>query len=136
MSANVQTVQAIYAAFGRGDVPTLLSYVSPDVEWEHDGMDHGVPWLKPGRGHAHVVAFLGELAKALDFKVFAPRDFLEGAGLVAVTLDLEVVSKVNGYVDRELEMHLWTFGADGKVTRFKHLCDTHQHVRAAGLLAG
>ena len=33
--SNVHTVQEIYAAFGRGDVPAILSRLSESVEWEY-----------------------------------------------------------------------------------------------------
>lgn len=32
---------------------------------------------------------------------------------------------------RDLGDHLWTFGPDAKVTKFKHVVDTEQHVSAA-----
>ena len=33
-----------------------------------------------------------------------------------------------GFADEEL--HLWTFDAAGRVTRFRHYCDTAKHIRA------
>ena len=33
--SNLATVQAIYAAFGRGDVPAILSHLTDGVAWEH-----------------------------------------------------------------------------------------------------
>jgi ketosteroid isomerase-like protein len=32
--SNAETVQAIYEAFGRGDVPTMLEKLDDAVEWE------------------------------------------------------------------------------------------------------
>jgi len=37
MNSPVQIVQALYGAFGRGDVPALLTMLSDDVEWIHRG---------------------------------------------------------------------------------------------------
>jgi hypothetical protein len=31
-------------------------------------------------------------------------------------------------------MHLWTFGPDGKVIRFRHYADTAKQIHAAGLV--
>ena len=42
----------------------------------------------------------------------------------------EGVVKATGRRIRDLEMHLWTFAPDGKVARFRHVVDTHQHVTA------
>ena len=36
-----------------------------------------------------------------------------------------------GYSDQQT--HLWTFGDDGKVVRFRHYTDTAKHIAAAGL---
>jgi ketosteroid isomerase-like protein len=33
--SNMQTVIEIYEAFGRGDLPTVLSKLSDSVEWEY-----------------------------------------------------------------------------------------------------
>ena len=44
---------------------------------------------------------------------------------------MEIASKATGARFREYEMHLWTFGEDGKVSRFRHFADTVKHQRAA-----
>jgi uncharacterized protein len=36
-----------------------------------------------------------------------------------------------GFRYRDEEMHLWTFGPDGKVTRLRHYLDTAKHIKAA-----
>lgn len=52
---NNETVQEIYAAFGRGDVPTMLGHLADDVEWEDwpeswSPYAADVPWLRRLRG--------------------------------------------------------------------------------------
>ena len=47
--SNIPTVQDIYAAFGRGDVPAILAQLAEDVDWEYGMADAGVPWLQPRR---------------------------------------------------------------------------------------
>ncbi len=46
-STNLETVKALYDAFGRGDVPAILEMMSEDVEFEPwaDSFSHraGVP---------------------------------------------------------------------------------------------
>lgn len=129
MATNIETVQAMYQAFGRGDVPAILAHLSPDIEWEHDAADHGVPWLRPRRGRDQVEGFFGELG-GLDFRRFEPLSFLTSADQVAAVIAVELASKATGRAIRDLEVHLWTFGADGKVVRFRHFADTHQHLLA------
>jgi uncharacterized protein len=56
MSDNLKTVQAMYEAFGRGDVPSILERLDDDVVWEEGGLDHGVPWLRRRRPRRRVQA--------------------------------------------------------------------------------
>lgn len=127
MSKHVETVQSIYAAFGRGDVPAILERLAPDIEWEHDAVDHGVAYLRPRRGRDEVVGFFGDLAAGVEIAVFEPLSFLVGGEQVAVPIRFECTLRRNGRRVRDLEIHLWTFGAHGRVARFRHLLDTHQH---------
>jgi ketosteroid isomerase-like protein len=129
--SNAQTVQGIYAAFGRGDIPAILERLAPDVEWEYGTTGHGVPWLQPRRGREQVVGFFQALAELLEFKRFAPTAVIEGPGIVVALIDLEAVVKATGRSFAETdEAHIWRFDDAGRVRRFKHGVDTHQHVLA------
>lgn len=123
MNANVAAVQDIYACFGRGDIPGILAHVAADARWEHDAADHGIPWLKPGVGHDHVLKFFGELA-AVEISVFDVRNLLAGGDQVAGVVWLEATVKATGGQFKDFEVHLWTFNAEGKVSGFRHMVDT------------
>lgn len=131
MTRNVETVQSLYAAFGRGDIPAILARLSPEIEWEHDWGGPRLKWYAARQGRAAVTGFFESLAD-FDFLRFEPQAFLEGADMVAVPVAIELRYKPNGRIIRDLEAHLWTFGADGQVTRFRHLVDTHQFALATG----
>lgn len=131
MTSHVPTVQTIYAAFARGDVPAILDRLAPDVDWEHDWGAPPLALYQPRRGRDAVPGFFGLLA-ALEFRRFDVANLLEGGDQVMGLIHLEVMVKATGRVVRDLEAHLWTFGADGRVARFRHLCDTRQFA-AAGL---
>jgi len=132
--SNVETVQEIYAAFGRADVPAIPGRLAGDVRWEHwpDGggaQRHGVPWLAERAGRDDVAGFFASLA-ALDIHAFAPRAFLEGDGMVAAVIELDATVVATGERIRDVEIHLWSFGADGRVTEFRHFVDTVKDVEA------
>lgn len=128
--SNLQTVQGIYAAFGRGDVPAILERLAPDVEWEYGSSGHGVPWLQPRRGRDQVAGFFQTLA-LLEFPKFVPTTMLEGPGIVIALLDVEARVKATGRSFAEPdEVHIWHFDAAGRVCKFRHAVDTHQHVLA------
>ena len=127
---NLETVQQIYAAFGRGDVPAILEHLDESVEWEYGVNSTDVPWLQPGRGREGAGAFFISLGE-IDIHRFAVKNLLEGESVVAALIDIEFTVKATGKkVVEEDEVHLWHFNPAGKVTRFRHRADTLQHQRA------
>ena len=128
--SHIETVQEIYGAFGRGDVPAILARLADDVEWEYGVNSTDVPWLQPRRGHAGAGGFFASLA-GFDIRRFEPTGFFESGSIVVVLLQLEgVVTATDRTVVEDDEVHIWHFGAEGKVTRFRHRADTHQHYLA------
>jgi ketosteroid isomerase-like protein len=130
--SNVESVQAIYDAFGRGDVAAIVDRLADDVEWDQDAPGYGIPIYEPGVGKEHVKRFF-EAVQDLEFLRFEPTNFLTGGNQVAVPINLEVEVKSTGKIVEALEIHLWTFGEDGKVSRLFHCIDRHALVLAYGL---
>ena len=125
--SNLATVQGIYAAFRRGDVPAILDCLAEDVEWEYGPSSTNVPWLQPRRGRAEVVKFFEALA-AVDFARLEATAFFESGSTVVVLFQLEATVKATGRrVVEEDEVHIWHFDAAGKAARFRHRVDTLQH---------
>jgi len=112
---HVITAQAIYEAFGRGDVPAILKHLAVDIAWDQDAPAYGVPIYEPGTGKAHVERFFAAL-QDLEFLRFEPTNFLSGGNQVAVPINVQVRVKATGRLVKALEVHLWTFGDDGKVS--------------------
>jgi uncharacterized protein len=130
--SNVETVQAIYEAFGRGDIPAILDRLADDVQWDQDAPSYGIPIYEAGVGKEHAARFF-ELLGDLEFRQFQPTNFLTGGDQVAVTIDIDVEVKKTGKRAKALEIHLWTFDDDGKVSRFFHSIDRHAFVLAYDL---
>lgn len=127
MPSNMETVQAIYDAFGRGDVPAILAHLAEDIEWEYSTLDAGVPWLQPRKGRAEVPNFFASLS-ALEIQKFQPKTLLESGNIVIALIDLEMVVKASGHrVREEDEVHIWSFDSQGRISRFCHRMDTHKH---------
>jgi len=122
-----ETVQEIYAAFGRGDVAALLEHLDPEVEWEYGASPNDVPWLQPRHGRAGAADFFTSLAN-VEFHRFEPRALLEEGNVVVALVDVEgTVRKTGRRVEEVDEVHIWHFGDDGLVARFRHRVDTLQH---------
>ena len=131
----LETVQAIYAAFGRGDVPAILALMSDDVEWEswadNAAQKAGVPWLRSRRGKSGVGEFF-QLVGQFTIHDFQVLSIMPGDRQVAAEFVVDATPP-GGRRYRDEEMHLWTFGTDGKVTRLRHYVDTAKHIAAAGV---
>jgi uncharacterized protein len=128
---NAETIQQIYAAFGRGDVPFILNQLSDSVDWEY-GADNSknIPWLQHGKGKAAAQRFFESLA-TLNFTKFVPKHILEGENIVVGIIDLEAtVLKTGKKITEEDEPHIWHFDASGKISKFRHRADTLQHYLA------
>jgi ketosteroid isomerase-like protein len=124
--SNLATVQGIYAAFGRGDIPAILSVLADDVEWEYGVNSTDVPWLQPRRGRDAVAGFFESLGGA-EFHRLETTTFLETGSVLVVLLQVEATVRATGRrVTEADEVHIWHFDAAGKVARFRHRADTHQ----------
>lgn len=119
---NIRTVQEIYAAFGRGDIPALLGAVADDVEWSIAGPEV-VPHAGKRRGRQEVAAFFPVLAETEEFLQFEPREYIAQGDQVVVLGFLQSRVKATGKTyDNEWAM-VWTV-QNGKVTRFRTYEDT------------
>jgi ketosteroid isomerase-like protein len=132
---HAATVQAIYEAFGRGDVPAILERLAPDVvwdRWEHGNgaQQAGVPWMAERHGREDVAGFFAALG-ALDFHGFEIVALLTGGDSVAAVVELDVTVRATGRRLRDREVHVWRFGPDGLVTEFRHHVDTAKHAAAS-----
>jgi uncharacterized protein len=127
----IETVQQIYAAFGRGDVPAILSCLADDVAWEYGATPNPAPWLQPLRGRLQVPRFFDALATHCEFHAFVPKTVLGQDRLVVSLCDVEFSVRGTGVRVVEVdEVHLWHFDAEGRVTRFRHRADTLAHALA------
>jgi ketosteroid isomerase-like protein len=127
------TVAAIYAAFGRGDVPAILDHLADDVQWEHwsEWTPHaaGVPWLRARDGKAGAAEFF-QVIGAWTIPDFRVHDLLTSGRQVAAEVTIEA-RLPSGATFRDEELHLWTFDEGGKVSRFRHYVDTAKHIAAS-----
>lgn len=124
---KIDTINTIYDAYGKGDVPTILSFLDVNVEWEkwNDNFAQkvGVPYMRFIKGRENIPAFFGEVSK-LGVKSFEVVSVMEGKNTVAVNflIDTEFFT--------EDEIHLWTFNSEGKISAFRHYLDTAKHIAA------
>lgn len=69
-----QVVKDLYAAFGRGDIVTVLTLIADDVVWRLPGT---VPdYSGTYEGQTSVANFFEKLKSTVEIEGFEPRDFV------------------------------------------------------------
>jgi len=127
--ANVKLIQAVYEAFGRGDVPFIAGSVHAEARWDFNVTSSDVPWHVPVTGPAEVPKFLAAFVGNVELEAFEPKQFIASGDDVVAHIRIVYTVKCTGKrVDQE-QLHWWTT-RDGKITRLRHFEDTAQVLRA------
>jgi ketosteroid isomerase-like protein len=126
---NTEIVKGIYEAFGRGDIPAILSSLADDVEWMVAGREDGIPYAGTYRGRDGVGQFFTVLAENIEYSVFEALEFIAQGARVAVFGHYQGKVRPSGNsVETEWAMS-WTL-QDGKATNFRAYDDTAAVVAA------
>jgi uncharacterized protein len=129
MSGNL--MRGLYEAFAKGDVPTVLGAMAPDIEWwEAEGFIYAD--TNPYQGPQGVLngVFL-RLATEWDGFAVHPEAFHDAGGTVIVTGRYSGTYKGTGNKLDAQFAHVWTI-RDGKVASFQQYTDTLQAWRVTG----
>ena len=114
---NKRTVQSIFEAFGRGDIPGVLGHVSEDVTWKAPGPDV-VTYFGDRHGHAGATEFFVRLGTSVDFEHFEPGAFIaDGDRVVVLGRERGKVRATGKTFDNEWAL-VFTFDG-GKVSGFQ-----------------
>jgi uncharacterized protein len=121
---NIDTVKAMYEAFGRGDVDAVLERCTDDVDWSTDAAIEVAPWYGPKHGKADVASFFAGIAETGPVTEFEPLSFTsndEGDVMVFIRYAFTVTETGN---DVAMNIHhFWRF-RDGKVAYVRSAEDT------------
>jgi ketosteroid isomerase-like protein len=121
--ANIAFVQNMYAAFGRGDVPTMLSGMTADIDWHCNGRPADYPTFGKRKGPQEVGEFFKTVAEIGDFSEFTAREFYAAGDHVFVLGHYELTLKKNGRHIASDFCHVFAF-RDGKVAMLREFLDT------------
>lgn len=128
---NVELVRATYAAFAAGDVPGVLSRMSPDIVWneaENFPYADGNPYVGPDAVLQGVFARIG--AEWDGFEA-APDELLDaGDAVVALGRYRGIFKATGNRLDAQFA-HVWRV-VDGKAAAFQQYTDTLQAARVTG----
>jgi uncharacterized protein len=128
-NANIAFVQSLYAAFGRGDIDTIVAGTSPDVDWRVNGRGSDYPTLGEWKGRDGVRGFFADVAKHQEALEFSPSEFYAATDRVFVLGRYSWKVRKNGRTVSSDWVHVFTI-AGGKVTRFREFNDTARFAEA------
>jgi len=120
---NTKVVQEAYAAFGRGDVQTLLGKMADNVDWHAVvGVGPNVPTGGARRGREQVGKFFAQVAETIDFKQFEPQEFIADADKVVALGHYHGIAKATGRSFDLDFVHVFTL-SNGKIVKFREYTD-------------
>lgn len=127
----LETVQGVYAAFGRGDLPALIALLHPEVDWSVTVTAPGgdlVPMLRNGIGPAAVERYFSGVAQ-LEIHVFDVGRMVVDGDVVLVEVHVEATHRGSCRSLVTDEVHHWVV-RDGLVVRYRPYADTAALIEA------
>lgn len=122
---NVATVKAIYDAFGRGDLQSILDVLSDDVDWATEAASADVPWYGVRSGKSEVGAFFEQFGSTMEVDEFTPLAFAANDTDVMTVVRMKAHHRANGR-GMDMQMHHWFAFRDGLIARHRATEDTAQ----------
>ena len=119
--SNLNSVRGVYEAFAANDIPAVLGFLSPDIEWtEAEGFPYGGTHTGPDAVLAGVFMRLGT-----EWEGFAavPSEFIDGGETVVALGQYIGKYKATGKSFRANFAHVWQLH-EGKAVRFVQYVDT------------
>ena len=119
--SNLKAVQKVYDAFATGDIPTVLSFLSADIDWtEAEGFPYAGTYHGPKAVLEGVFMRLGS-----EWGGFAavPHEFIDGGDAVVALGKYSGTYRRTGKSFQANFAHVWKM-SDGKAIRFVQYVDT------------
>jgi ketosteroid isomerase-like protein len=120
---NTTVIKDAYAAFSRGDIPTLLTLIADDVVWMgvYGAASH-VPTSGERRGKPAVAEFFEQVAASVKFSQFEPKEFIATGDKVVALGHYAGTTPMDRSMDSDFAM-VFTL-RDGKVIHFQEFCNS------------
>jgi ketosteroid isomerase-like protein len=120
---HIQTIKAVYEAFGRGDVDAIVATVTDDVDWSSDTGSDAAPWYGSRRGPSGVVAFFDDFGSAMEVEDFTPLTFAANADDVLTVVRFRARSRATGK-SASMQLHHWFHFRGDKIDHYRGTEDT------------
>jgi len=126
--SNVDLIRNLYAAFARGDGPTVIAAMDPAIVWNEAEnfpyADRG-PYVGPA---AVAEGVFSRLATEWDHFQAVPAEFLDAGDTVVVLGRYKGTYNATGFPLDAQFAHIWRL-RDQKIAAFQQYVDTAQAIR-------
>ncbi len=119
---NVKIVQQIYADFGQGNIPGVLSALADDVVWKQPPAGSS-PLAGTYHGRGQVGEWFSKMDEVSEAESFEPREYIAQGDKVVALGYYRFLSKSTGKSWESNWAMVWTF-REGKVADFQFFGDT------------
>lgn len=119
--SNLNSVQKVYDAFAKGDIPSVLGFLTPDIDWtEAEGFPYAGTYHGPKAVLEGVFMRLGS-----EWNGFAavPDEFIDGGDTIVALGKYSGTYKKTGKSFQANFAHVWKV-REGKAVRFIQYVDT------------
>jgi len=126
---NLKVVQDFYGALGKGDIPTVLSMITDDAEWDMPHPRNVVPFGGKWKGKEEVTKFFQVMHDTVQVKGFELQEFLADKNKVIVIGKMKGVAISTGKEYENDLVAVWTV-ENGKIKGMRDFMDTVQGIGA------
>ena len=125
--SNVDLVERVYGAFGRGDIPTVLHAFDPAIEWiSAEGAFYPGTFVGPDAVLTNIFARIG--SEWDGFRVDT-KEYLDAGENIVALGRYSGTYKATGRSMNAAFAHVWTL-RDGRIVRFRQYVDTRKMAEA------
>ena len=132
MAENKKTIEGMYEAFGRGDIPVIIGALDPDVEWweaENFIYADNNPYIGP---QAVLEGVFARIGNEWEWFTVTPDEVLDAGESIVGRGYYAGKYRQTGREVRAQFAHVFSF-RNGKVVKFQQYTDTAQFQKAVSV---
>ena len=118
---NIRAIEAIFEAFGRGDIPYILDQLTDDVRFVAH-LDSSVPWTGEYAGKANVPSFFQALGGSVEVSDHPVNQLVAQGDTVVAIGDVSFIVRSSGKAGSSSWVYIWKL-RDGKVYSYDQFND-------------
>ena len=123
-AASLDTVMALMAAMGKGDMDAMATLMADDMVWHNEG-DPNIPWIGPWTGKTAIFGFLGVFSQNFQTTKWENTDVLASGDTVAIFGDMNWITTKSGKEIGDFTFALRAKVRDGQVVLWNWFEDSY-----------